>query len=431
MKKTFSSFCFGCRVNQAEKEQLDRELELHGLIQDENKPSFYIINTCAVTQKAEREARQLIYQIRRKFPKTKIVVTGCAATKWLSEKSKMPSIDYLIANSDKRRITNMINKFVSDEIIKKYGLVKQSSQPLVFEDKFLNSGRLLVKIQDGCQRFCTYCIVPYLRGRLKSRKIKEIIEQINNEKNIQEVILTAINTEAFGLDTGESLTELLAATLSETHVPRVSLGSINPWSIDDKFYNFYKKYNLAGRLVNFFHIPLQSGSNKILELMNRGYTREEFEEKIKRIHDINPMALIATDVIVGFLDEDEKDFKDTYNFLERSPIYKFHIFRYSPREKTAAYFMSKNHKNIDEVTKVRRAKILSDLGKKKYNSFLEKHVGKTFPALFLVRKKESYQEILLDNQIPAWIKTSKDLPREIHSVKITHLRDCLLFGILA
>lgn len=339
------------------------------------------------------------------------------------KKSGIPVVDYLIANTDKEQVANLI--------IKKYGAVGKISIPSELNDKFVNSGRLLVKIQDGCLRFCTYCIVPYLRGKPKSRKIREIIKQINSGKNIKEVIFTVINTEAFGLDTKESFVKLLESTIFKTDVPRISLGSINPWSLTEDFFAFYKKILPQKRLVNFFHIPLQSGSNKTLKLMNRGYTRDEFREKVNRIHDLNPMAFLATDVIVGFLDEIDRDFNDTYAFLKDSTISKFHVFRYSPREKTAAYLMSKNHINIDEVTKMRRAKILSDLGKKKYNSFLEKHVGKTFPALFLVKKKEGYQEVLLDNQVPAWIKTSKDLSRKIYPVTITRLGNGLLFGVLA
>lgn len=430
MKKTFASFSFGCRVNQAEKEQIDRFLLANGFSLSQKNPFLYIINTCAVTQKAEREARQLIYQIRRKFPKIKIVITGCAATKWNLEKSGIPAVDYLIVNTDKEQVANLINKFVSDEIIKKYGATGKISIPSELNDKFVSSGRLLVKIQDGCQRFCTYCIVPLLRGKPKSKKIKEIIGQINGEKYIQEAILTAINTEAYGLDTGESFIRLLTTIMTKTSILRISLGSINPWSLTEDFFAFYKKVLPQKRLVDFFHIPLQSGSNKTLKLMKRGYTWEEFEEKVNRIHDLNPMAFLATDVIVGFLDETDRDFNDTYTFLKDSPISKFHVFRYSPREKTTAYLMSKNHKNIDEVTKMRRAKILSDLGKKKYNSFLEKHVGKTFPALFLVNQKDGYRQALLSNQVPAWVKTGKNLAGKIEGVEVGAMKNNQLLGRL-
>jgi threonylcarbamoyladenosine tRNA methylthiotransferase MtaB len=421
MRKTFLSFSFGCRVNEAEREKLDQQLLSHGFNKSEENPSFYIINSCAVTVKAEREVRQFIYQVKRRFPKTKIIITGCSATLWETHKSIILGVDLVVENIHK---DNLVNIMLSYYKIGK----KIYSNTKDVHDKFIDSGRLLIKIQDGCSRFCTFCIVPYLRGRPKSRKIEEIIRQINGKKNIQEVILTAINTEAFGLDTHETFVKLLESTILKTIVPRISLGSINPWSIDDKFYNFYKHYKSTGRLVDFFHIPLQSGSNKVLELMNRGYTREEFGEKIKMIHDINPMAFIATDVIVGFLDESEKDFEDTYNFLVDSPISKLHVFRYSPREKTAAYYMKKLRREKTPVVKTKRTKILLELGKKKYQQFLEKHIGKTFPALFLARRQEGFQEALLNNQIPVLIKTEGGLAGKIREVRIEALKKNCLFA---
>lgn len=423
MKKTFMSFCFGCRVNQAEKEKIDRKLFSLGFIRDERNPSFYIINTCAVTQKAEREVRQFMYQIRRIHPKTKIIITGCSATLWNSQNTLVPGVDYVVKNSNKDDLVNLI--------ISHYRIgSKKYSNTKIVHDKFLDSGRLFVKIQDGCQRFCSYCIVPYLRGEPKSRKIREIVREINESHDVREVVLTAVNTEAFGLDTRETFTDLLSKVVASTRIPRISLGSVNPWSVDDKFYIFYKDYKSGGRLINYFHIPLQSGSNKILRLMKRRYTREEFEEKMNKLKSINPTAFIATDVIVGFLDETDSDFEDTYNFLEQSPISKFHIFRYSPREKTAAYYMRKNHKEPEEAVKMKRAKILAELGKKKYWQFLKKHIEYRGNALFLVRRRNGYQEVLLNNQVPAWIKTDKDRAAAIEDVRIRSFKEGQLFGTL-
>lgn len=427
MSLTFDSFSFGCRVNQAEKDALDRQLVAIGLTQTQAQPHLFIINTCAITAKAEREARQLIYQTRRKLPHTKIIVTGCAATKWMNEKTPIPDADLLIDNASKEFAASLILKRLHGH---NRLVAPHTKLPLTF-DKYSGSKRVLIKIQDGCQRFCTFCIVPYLRGTPKSRNIAEIVSTVKQyEKDIAEVIFTAINTQAFGYDSGESFIQLIQKSIEETKVPRISFGSIHPWSITNEFLQFYAKVRPWQRVVDFFHIPLQSGSDKILTLMRRGYTRAECIEKLNILHTINPFALIGTDVIVGFLEETDKDFQDTYEFLTQSPISKFHIFRFSPREKTAAFFMKKRLKEPASHVKKRRAKILEELGKKKYNQFLQKHIGEQFAALFLQRRIEGYQQVLLSNQIPAMIKTDKTITGDIKTIYIKQLKQDTLLGTL-
>ncbi|MCS6956734.1 MAG: MiaB/RimO family radical SAM methylthiotransferase, partial [Patescibacteria group bacterium] len=346
----FYSFAFGCRVNEAEKEALDKEMVNQGFEFNEKNPDIYIINTCAVTHKAEREARNLIYQIKKKLPKTKIIITGCSATYWLKNNlyQEIP-VDLIIDNANKQFLTKIIKSRFN--LKNKNNLGKKIDKQII-SSKFLTSGRMMVKIQDGCQRFCSFCIVPYLRGLPKSFKIKEIVDYIkNNQQNISEIILTAINTEAFGYDTKENLINLIDEIIKKTSVPRISFGSIHPWSITLQFINFYQKILTANRLVNFFHIPIQSGSNTILHLMKRGYESQEILEKLNSLKKINPYLFLATDVIVGFLAETDKEFEETYQFLEKSPFSRFHVFRFSKRKNTAAYFLSKKIKEPDEKTK--------------------------------------------------------------------------------
>ena len=352
------SFSFGCRVNEAEKQLLDKQLIDEGFSWDENDPAFYVINSCAVTGKAEREVRQHIYQTRKKYPKTTIIVTGCSATLWLKNNTKPEGADYWIDNTKKSAISEFI-----------VSLSKQSlphSSSLITHDKFLNSGRLMIKIQDGCDRFCSYCIVPFTRGRAVSHKIADIVKEIQQIKiPIQEVILTAINTEYFGKETGETLTELVDSILAHTKIERVSFGSIHSWSITPEFLLWYKNNKDNPRFVHFFHIPIQSGSNTILRYMNRNYTCEEILNRLQTIHSINPKALIATDVIVGFPGETEKEFEETYDFLKLSPITKFHVFRYSPRPGTLAEKNPTSLKLCGAQEKRERSRILRDLEKQK------------------------------------------------------------------
>jgi len=449
--KSFFSFAFGCRVNEAEKEALDKKMIEAGFIFSEENPDIFIINTCAVTHKAEREARNLIYQIKRKNPKTKIIITGCAATYWQKNKlyNNLP-IDLLIDNTNKEFLVKIIKKRFS----KSSTLDRSGREKGGVISKFLSSNRLLVKIQDGCQRFCAFCIVPYLRGLPKSRKIEEIIEEINKmchpelvsgsnsletpkqirhdnkiQTSISEVILTAINTEAFGLDTGESFIDLIEKILEKTKVPRLSFGSIHPWSITFQFINFYQKILTEERLVNFFHIPIQSGSNTILKLMKRGYKSEEILEKLYALQKINPLSLLATDVIVGFLGETEREFEETYRFLEKSPLVKFHIFRFSKRKNTAAFYMAKSIKEPTEDEKKKRAKALAELSSKKYLKFLEKNVGRTSTALILNKQENGFFEALLDNQLPILIEKRNDInPGKIVKVKVERVKNGRLVG---
>jgi len=426
--KTFYSYSFGCRVNEAEKEEIDRQMLENGFIYEAKKPDIFIINSCCVTQKAEREVRQLIYRVKKENPKVLLVVTGCAATYWLRNKLYQTLPVNLI-------IDNINKQFLSDQpVLDRSGLPagKAGREKMVRTSKFINSGRLIVKIQDGCQRFCSYCIVPYLRGQPKSERIKNLELKIKNyQRKVSEVILTAINTEAFGIDTGEKFVDLVKTIINKTKIPRISFGSIHPWSIDEKFLRFYQEYFLKKRLVNFFHVPLQSGSNKMLTLMKRGYKREEMLKKLQSIKRLNKYAFLSTDVIVGFPGETEKDFEETYDFLEKSSISRFHIFRFSKRKGTAAYFMTKYFKEPKDAEKIKRAKILAELGRKKYEEFLRKNVGRTSSVLFLQKRINGFHEGLLDNQLPIFVPIQPRRsyrPGRIINVKIIEFKKGRLFG---
>lgn len=428
MNKTFYSYSFGCRVNQAEKERFDQQLLGLGYRYGEDNPNIYIINSCSVTHKAEREARQLIYQVKRKSPETKIIVTGCAATNWIKQGIKISEVDYIIDNSNKEYVSDLIEKNIIQKSPSSHSIVI-SREKNTLQDKFLNSKRAFIKIQDGCQRFCTYCIVPYLRGLPKSKSIQSIVDTIKNyEDTIKEACLVAINTEAFGYDSKEKFIDLIYSVLNTTNIARLSFGSIHPWSVNEDFFELYKAKLSDDRFVKFLHIPLQSGSNKMLNLMKRGYTREEFIEKLHKIHQMDPLAYIGTDVIVGFLEETDKDFEDTYTFLEQTPISKFHVFRFSQRNHTAAFYMSKRLNEPTVAEKSKRAKALAELGKKKYELFLQQHTEKNFSCLFLEKRDDDMQHGLLSNQIPVKIKTDKNFAGEIKSVRIINYKNGELFG---
>ncbi len=432
MNKTFQSFVFGCRVNEAERIKIDKELVEAGFTVDLTSPSFLIINTCAITGKAEREAKQLINQLRKKHPQAQIVVTGCSATMWQKyQTSENKLADILVPNDQKSRLISLLH---TSEVgkAKKPMAAKPMSTASVDKadiDKFRYSNRLLVKIQDGCHRFCSYCIVPYLRGTPQSQSIASLTAYINSFHPVpSEVVLSAINTEAYGLNTGESFISLMREVIRQTTVPRLAFGSIHPWSLTDEFLSYYEtELSNSGRCVHFFHVPIQSGSQPVLKLMKREYDIQHVLEGLYRLQAINKNALIATDVIVGFLGETEELFEETYSLLEHSPIHRLHVFRFSNRPHTAAYYMKKrgNDSILYEPTpqeKKGRSEKLIALSKKKYARFLATQLKRESTALVIAPYKNGVR-VLLDNHLEGYIESKDYLPGQIVHVTIEAAKD--------
>lgn len=417
----FFVFFLGCRVNQAEIEELRKKLLFRGFQYSLINPDFIIINSCAVTVKAERETRQLIYQIHRNHPKTVIYLTGCAATLWKKNDNPifLGNNINLIENSKKNNLFfEIIDKLKTEKIT-------NSKDLSIFE----KSGRHIVKIQDGCHRFCSYCIVPYLRGKPKSRKISEIIQEINQRpRNIKEVILTAVNTEDFGVENEENFVQLIKEIIFKTNIEKLSFGSINPWSVTSNFIKLYKENLSKQRIADYFHIPIQSGSNKILAGMERDYKADEIGQKLEQIAKINPFALLSTDIIVGFPGENDQEFKKTYDFIQKSPFNKLHIFPYSERYGTKASILAKKADRIDKIKIKERSSLLSLLVNKKYSEFQKKIIGQKIPGLFLAENKGNYRKVLLNNQIAVWVKSKSEYMGTIKEIIIQSFHEEKLYG---
>lgn len=420
---TFFTNTFGCRVNEAETEGITRTLMARGFRVDHIHPDVIIINSCAVTAKAEREVRQTIYQIRKKFPVASIVVTGCAATRWIRDDESIAGHIHCVPNEKKRDVAEIVH-----ELVKTDGTATDIES---YSDKFSGSGRAMVKIQDGCHRFCSYCIVPYLRGKPVSKTIKEICREISRmDAGISDVTLAAINTEAFGKDTGETLITLIEKVLQTTTVSRLSFGSIHPWSITEEFLSYYKTLARSPRFVRFFHIPIQSGCQTTLIRMNRQYDIGKLGTMMESVKTIAPDTFIGTDVIVGFPGETDEEFETTYEFLRKSRIDRFHVFRYSSRPGTAAIGMEKTAGTVSPAESKLRSERLLSLSKKKFADFARSLIGKTGPALLLERKNTTYQEALLWNQMPIEITTENRIDTgRIYDVTVTSFTDGKLFGI--
>lgn len=414
MKKTFQSFVFGCRVNEAERIRFDTELKKAGFTVDLNNPTYSIINTCAITGKAEREAKQLIYSLKRKHPATKVVITGCSATYWTKRKANTQLADIVITNTKKDAIAKLLTETISP-ISPDPGTITTNE---VISDKFRYSNRLLVKIQDGCHRFCNYCIVPYLRGNPQSQTIDSIVNYINSyTPTPSEVILSAINTESFGKDTKETLVDLTKRVLRETKSKRIGFGSIHPWSITDEFLEYYSQtLSREERFVHFFHVPIQSGSQTMLNLMRREYVLTDILSRLDHIKKIRPDAFIATDIIVGFLGETEVLFEETANTLESSPISRFHVFPFSNRMHTSAYYMRKRMIEPSPAEKKRRSTILRNLSDAKYIKFVSQLKGMQTSGL-VISNTQGTLRVLAHNNIDLSVKQDA-LPGDIIRVTI-------------
>jgi len=298
--------------------------------------------------------------------------------------------------------------------------------------KFLQSSRLMVKVQDGCDYFCTYCIVPYLRGLSVTYEPDTIIEYINSaiRKNpINEVILTGINLGLYKTKDQQDFANLIEQVLKQTTVPKISFGSLYTENLNQGFFNLYQSVS-AFRLTRYFHIPVQSGSNKILGLMKRRYNLEEFSDRVNQLAKTVPDALLATDVIVGFLEESEQNFKETYQYLCQSPFVRAHIFKYSKREFTAGYYLAKRLRDPSETEKTKRSKILHELFIKKMAVFQSNLLGQTKRAL-IINRKTDYALGFLDNGLEIIIPGGGQLANGFVNVQIEQVKQAKIIARLA
>lgn len=419
----FTVITFGCRVNAAESTVLETKLQKLGFTRSSiDKARVIIINSCAITKRAVRQIRQTVNQIKNRNKNVYIVVTGCASTAWDKQGIIPKNIDLLVNNQNKTNIANILNqKFKS--------FTKPQALANGKFDKFLNSSRLMVKVQDGCDYFCTYCIVPYLRGRSLSLDSENIIKYINlasKKTTINEVILTGINLGLYRTEETPDFTDLVKQVLINTNISKISFGSLYKENLTDEFIDLYQsKYKY--RLTKYLHIPIQSASDKILSLMHRRYNLESFGERILLLHKKVPDALLATDVIVGFYEESDKDFTDTYEYLAKSPFVRAHIFKYSKREFTAGFYLAKKFKEPSFEVKKNRSLLLHQLFEKKLSAFKGNLVGKAFPVLIIKQKKDSLLGFLA-NGLEVVIPTKKRLDNVFVDVKIIAIKNSILIG---
>lgn len=404
-------YTLGCKVNTYESEFIMSLFKNRGytICNFDEDCDIYIINTCTVTNNSDRKDRKIINSIKNK--KACKVVCGCFVES--AKDYDFTGIDVVIGNYNKSNIVDYVEENLKTH---KQIIAKDNIMTVPFEDMEINHlesrTRAFVKIQDGCENYCAYCIIPFVRGRCRSKKketvIKEITTLVNN--GYKEIVLTGIHTGSYGIDLGIKFSDLIEEILSIPGLERLRISSIEITELDDKFFELLKNE----KLCNHMHVPLQSGSENVLKLMNRKYTKEEYKKQIDNIRKVRPNISITTDVIVGFPNETEEDFEECLEFCKEINFAKIHTFPYSKRNGTKAARMSGH---IDGITKKERTKKLLKLSEELEKKYYESNIGKKEKVL-IEKEKNGYYYGHTSNYLYLKVKGNYK-ENEIYDVTIT------------
>ncbi len=379
MKVSF--YTLGCKVNLYETEVVINSFKKKGYeIVDFSTPSdVVVINTCTVTNTSDKKSRNIIRQAVKNNENAVIVVMGCYSQVGNEDIKQIPGVNIIIGNTLKSKVVELVEEYISNNknITLIQDVMHTSFEPMVL-DKFETKTRAFVKIQEGCNNFCSYCIIPYARGNIRSKPKDEVIEEITSltNNNYKEVVLTGIHTGHYGKDIYDySFSDLLSELCKIEKLERIRISSIEITELDDKFLEILKNNK---KIVDHIHIPLQSGCDKTLKEMNRKYDTKYFLNKINEIRSIRNDISITTDLIVGFPNEDEEDFNNTYEFLKEVNFSKIHVFPYSRRKGTPADLMDNQ---IPEDIKKKRVKKVLELSKELENNYMNKFINKELEIL--------------------------------------------------
>ena len=373
----FNIVTFGCKVNQYESNMMKERMLSSNFFYVENisEANIIVVNTCSVTNVADKKCLKMIRRIKREYPNSILVVAGCSSQN-KQEIYENLDIDILIGNKDKSKIDILLKEYIKNH--KRY--VKfYNDRKLDFEDMLIsdyNHIRAFIKIEDGCDNFCSYCIIPYVRGSVRSKNFETVIKEAKllTQKGHKEIVLTGIHTGHY-MDNGYDLTDLINELSKIEDLLRIRISSIEITELNDKFLNMLSTNK---KVCDHLHIPLQAGSDEILKKMNRKYDLKYYEEKIKKIRMIRPDISITTDIIVGFPYETDKLFNETLEFSRKMNFSKIHVFPYSIRLGTSAANMPNQ---VDESIKKERVKKLMDLSETMEKEYYNKFVGKELDIL--------------------------------------------------
>ena len=430
MSKVVRFVTLGCKVNQYEtnamaQKFLEKGYQIIEEITPENediKPDICIINTCTVTNMSDRKSRQMLRRMKEKNPETIVVAVGCYAQVAKEELAKIPEIDLVLGNNEKVEVVKHVEEYINNNIN------NVELDDVMYSKEFSDFGnvtytektRAVIKIQDGCDRFCSYCIIPYARGRVRSRKPESIISEITQiaSKGIKEVVITGIHIASYGKDFAMSkdnklanyrLIDLLEEINEIQGIQRIRLGSIEPLLITEEFVERLKKLE---KICHHFHLSLQSGCDETLKRMNRRYTTEQFKEIVRLLRGAYSDVNLTTDIIVGFPGETDEEFNKTYQFLKEIKFYKMHIFKYSPRKGTKAAVMPNQ---INGGIKEERSKKLIELSDRNEIEYNKSYIGKNVEVLFEEEKDGMYKGHT-QNYIMVYCQSKENLDNKIMDV---------------
>jgi len=401
--KTVAFHTLGCKLNFSETSSLSRLMEKEGFEKKpfESQADIYVINTCSVTENADKECRYLVRQIQRKSPESFVVITGCYAQLKPKEIAEIPGVDLVLGASEKFNMATHIRELVKGDSAKICSC--DIEQVNSFHDGYSLSDRTraFLKVQDGCDYQCSFCTIPMARGKSRSDSLNHVLENVRElaAKGIQEIVLTGVNLGDFGnAEAGskqkpENFFKLTQALDQMKEIPRFRISSIEPNLLNNDIIDLVAN---SDRFMPHFHIPLQSGSNKILALMRRRYQRELYADRVNRIKTLMPHAAIGADVIVGFPGETAEDFKETFDFLHSMDVSYLHVFTYSERDNTRAVEMTPV---VPVSVRNERNKILRNLSYQKLQYFTALHAGQTRKVLFERSRDKSMMEGYTDNYI--------------------------------
>ena len=391
--KKVAFITLGCKVNQYETNAMTQKFIESGykVVEHHEKADIYVINTCTVTNMSDRKSRQMLRKVKELNNDAVVVACGCYAQVAREELEKIEEIDLILGNNEKNDIVEYIEKYIQEE--KKQVEIADVMQQKEFVDfgnvTYTEKTRAVIKVQDGCDRFCSYCIIPYARGRVRSRKPESILSEIEKiaKEGMKEVVITGIHIASYGKDFKENyeLIDLLEEINQLQGIERIRLGSIEPLLITEKF---MKRLVKLEKVCHHFHLSLQSGCDETLKRMNRRYTTEQFEEIVKLLRKYYEDVVLTTDIIVGFPQETEEEFQKTYDFLKKIKFYKMHVFKYSPRKGTKAAQMTGQ---IDGNKKEERSQCLIELSNQNEEEYNKKYIGKKVEVLFEEEKDGIYK----------------------------------------
>ncbi|MGB4439358.1 MAG: tRNA (N(6)-L-threonylcarbamoyladenosine(37)-C(2))-methylthiotransferase MtaB [Sedimentibacter sp.] len=423
-KYTVSFTTLGCKVNQFETEAMTELLENDGfeIVPNGENSDIYIINTCAVTKESERKSRQFINKAKRHNPNALVVAVGCSVQLNGEKINKETDVDIIIGTKNKGSIGSLIRDKLNN--IERAAQIDDFIGKECFEELKITTvhdkTRANIKIQDGCSQYCSYCIIPYVRGPIRSRNHDDIVQEVKNiaANGYKEIVLNGIHISSYGKDMQEhdTLISLIEDINKIDGIQRIRLGSLEPNLITE---DFIKRYSSLEKVCDHFHLSLQSGSDSVLQRMNRKYTTAEYKNNVEIIRKYMPDAGITTDIIVGFPGETKEEFNETLEFVKSIKFSRIHVFKYSVREGTKAAEMTDQ---VDDSVKSQRSKTLIELGESISNDFMKRFLGRNMSVLIETEKRDNIFEGYTTNYLKILLKSDINIKNEIIYVQMKNIR---------